>query len=93
MKVSGKHPNESSKPPFYKKISTLEGLISMVKDTSDPKTKKHSKSIDSFWGLIPRGKPLVGMSELWVNFIECLLCDRHPAKHFIYKEEQGKLKK
>ena len=31
------------------------------------------------------------MSELWVNFIECLLRDRHPAKHFIYKEEQGKL--
>ena len=39
-----------------------------------------------------RGKSLEGMSELWVNFIECLLCDRHPAKHFIYKEEQGKLK-
>lgn len=38
MKVSGKHPNESSKPPFYK-ISTLEGLISMVKGTSDAKTE------------------------------------------------------
>ena len=43
MKVSGKHPNEGSKPPFYKKISTLKGLISMVKDTSDAKTEKHSK--------------------------------------------------
>ena len=65
MKVSGKHPNGSSKPPFYKKISILEGLISMFKGTSDAKTESTQNfHAISLWKIAIQGAKCKGYLKM-----------------------------
>lgn len=44
IKAFGKYTNESSTLPLYEKISTLEGLISMVKNVSGANNLKSSQN-------------------------------------------------